>query len=97
LAVDTLRCSFQQGFDSLVVHYDSRPPTCQDYGVIFLVDNMRVTASDVTVILNQKILNEVIIVPNPVSQSTTISFSLFQSENINVNIYDITGKLVKIF
>jgi hypothetical protein len=41
--VDTLRFSFQQGFDSIVVHYDSRPPTCQDYGVIFMADNMRVT------------------------------------------------------
>ena len=43
--VDTLSCSFPQGFDSVVVHYDKRPATCQDYGVIFLADNMRVTAS----------------------------------------------------
>jgi hypothetical protein len=42
--VDVLRCSFAQGFDSVVVHYDKRPPTCQDYGVIFMADNMRVTA-----------------------------------------------------
>ncbi len=28
--VDTLSCSFPQGFDSVVVHYDSPPPTCQD-------------------------------------------------------------------
>ena len=42
--VDVLSCTFTQGFDSLVVHYDSRPPTCQDYGVIFLADNMQVTA-----------------------------------------------------
>lgn len=42
--VEVLSCSFTQGFDSLVVHYDSRPPTCQDYGVIFLADNMQVTA-----------------------------------------------------
>lgn len=42
--VDTLSCSFPQGFDSVVVHYDKRPPTCQDYGTIFLADNMRVTA-----------------------------------------------------
>jgi hypothetical protein len=41
--VDTLKCSFAQGFDSVVVHYWKRPPTCQDYGVIFLADNMRVT------------------------------------------------------
>lgn len=41
--VDTLSCSFTQGFDSVVIHYDSPPPLCQDYGVIFIVDNMRVT------------------------------------------------------
>jgi len=42
--VDTLSCSFSQGFDSVVVHYDARPPTCQDWGPIFLADDMRVTA-----------------------------------------------------
>ncbi len=41
--VDTLSCSFPQGFNSVDVHYDSHPPTCQDYGVIFLADDMRVT------------------------------------------------------
>jgi hypothetical protein len=41
--VDTLSCSFPQGFDSVVVHYDSHPPHCTDYGVIFLADDMRVT------------------------------------------------------
>ena len=41
--VDTLACSFPQGFNSVVVHYDSHPPTCQDYGVIFFADDMRVT------------------------------------------------------
>lgn len=30
------------GFDRAVVHYDHPPPTCQDYGVIFLADNMTV-------------------------------------------------------
>lgn len=40
---DTLKCSFLQGFDSVVVHYASPPPTCQDYGVIFMADNMKVT------------------------------------------------------
>lgn len=41
--VDTLRGTFPQGFDSVVVHYASPPPTCQDYGTIYLADNMRVT------------------------------------------------------
>ncbi|MBI3819431.1 MAG: hypothetical protein HY286_12115 [Planctomycetes bacterium] len=41
--VDTLSCSFPHGFNSVVIHYDKKPPTCQDYGVIFLCDDMRVT------------------------------------------------------
>jgi hypothetical protein len=41
--VDTLSCSFPQGFNSVVVHYDSPPPHCTDYGVIFLADDMRVS------------------------------------------------------
>lgn len=41
--VDTLSCTFTQGFNSVVVHYDGHPPTCSDYGVIFLADDMRVT------------------------------------------------------
>jgi hypothetical protein len=46
--VDTLACSFPQGFNSVVVHYQSHPPTCQDYGVIFLADDMRVTPAAFT-------------------------------------------------
>ncbi len=92
--VDTLRCSFPQGFDSVVVHYDSPPPTCQDYGVIYVADNMWVTALS-TSISNPGIIIEEVIIPNPVSQPTTISFSLFQSENISVSVYDITGRLIQ--
>ncbi len=40
---DTLKCSFPQGFNNVVVHYNNRPPTCQDYGVIYMADNMIVT------------------------------------------------------
>jgi hypothetical protein len=41
--VGTLGCTFVQGFDRVVVHYDAPPPTCQDYGVIFIADNMSIT------------------------------------------------------
>ncbi|HSE11690.1 MAG TPA: hypothetical protein VLB69_03555 [Rudaea sp.] len=43
----TLSLSAAQGFDHLVVHYDSPPPppAC-DYGPIFVADNMSVTPSD---------------------------------------------------
>jgi hypothetical protein len=93
--VDTLSCSFAQGFNSLVVHYDSPPPTCQDYGVIFMADNMRVTALSGVGILNQKMFIERLIIPNPVSKSTTISFVLLQSSNINVALHSLSGKLIK--
>ncbi len=92
---DTLSCSFAQGFDSVVVHYDHRPPTCQDYGVIFMADNMWVTAYT-TSISQPKPIVESLIIPNPVSQSAVITFSLLQSENIHLTIYDIAGRLIKI-
>ena len=31
------------GFNHVVVHYDARPPTCQDWGPIFMADDMNVT------------------------------------------------------
>ncbi len=55
---DTLRCSFPQGFNSVVVHYDAPPPTCQDYGIIYMADNMRVTPDITGGILTQKIFVE---------------------------------------
>lgn len=39
----TLFISVPGGFDSVVVHYDARPPTCQDWGPVFMADNMLVT------------------------------------------------------
>jgi hypothetical protein len=39
----TLSIAVPSGFNRAVVHYDARPPTCQDYGAIFLADNLTVT------------------------------------------------------
>jgi hypothetical protein len=47
---EILRCNFSQGFNSVVIHYDKRPPTCQDYGVIFMADNMRITTYHPTIV-----------------------------------------------
>jgi hypothetical protein len=41
--VSTLACAFALGFDRVVIHYDAPPPTCHDYGVIFICDNMNIT------------------------------------------------------
>jgi PEP-CTERM motif-containing protein len=41
----TLGFNSAAGFNRVVLHYDSPPPTGGDYGVIFVADNMRVTAT----------------------------------------------------
>jgi hypothetical protein len=93
---DTLSCSFAHGFDSVVVHYDSRPPTCQDYGTIFLADNMVVIpAAPTAVASNQHIYSEGSINPNPVRNSASVSFSLLYPGPVRIKIYDIRGRLVK--
>lgn len=38
-----LSISAPQGFDNVVVHYDSAPPTGGDWGPIFMADNMSVS------------------------------------------------------
>ena len=40
---ETLAFDSAQPFDNVVIHYNSRPPTCQDWGPIFMADNMQVT------------------------------------------------------
>jgi hypothetical protein len=53
---ETLAFSSPQPFDSVVVHYDARPPTCQDWGPIFMADNMEVTPAPVPMTLMDGLL-----------------------------------------
>ncbi len=89
----TLSCSFASGFDSVVVHYDSPPPTCSDYGVIFMADNMRVTPMEITGIENKN-FGVVEIFPNPATESAVISFSILQNKAYEIDLLDINGKLI---
>lgn len=96
--VDTLRCTFPQGFDSVVVHYFLPPPTCQDYGTIFVADNMRVTPlttinvsegeTPVFFKLNQNY-------PNPFNPTTKINFSVAKTSFVKIVVYDVTGREVQ--
>ena len=40
---NTLSITTTQAFNRVVVNYDAKPPTCADWGPVFLVDNMIVT------------------------------------------------------
>jgi hypothetical protein len=94
--VDTLSCSFPQGFNRVVVHYDSHPPTCQDYGTIFMADNMRITPY-VTGISESEITETFTLkqnYPNPFNPNTTISYQLRTKSNVTLKVFDLNGKEV---
>lgn len=93
--VDTLRCSFPQGFDSVVVHYLLPPPTCADYGVIYMADNMRVTPIPSGIISEGGEIPGMFTLsqnyPNPFNPSTDIPFSLTKDEYVELKVYDAAG------
>lgn len=98
--VDTLRCSFPQGFDSVVIHYLYHPPTCQDYGTIFIADNMRVTSIPLGIV---KYNNEIPMnfkleqnYPNPFNPETTIKFQNPDNNFSSLKLYDACGRECKL-
>ncbi len=98
--VDTLRCSFPQGFDSVVIHYLYPPPTCQDYGVIFIADNMRITSIPMGIVkynnenpFNYKLEQNY---PNPFNPETTIKFQIPENNFCSLKLFDACGREIKL-
>ncbi|TBX70180.1 T9SS type A sorting domain-containing protein [Flavobacterium silvisoli] len=90
----TLSCSFPAGFNNVIVHYASHPPTCQDYGVIFMADNMQVTPINMAVISHNDVSGAGILSPNPITQDTVLSFYLEETSPITVTLFDLSGKAI---
>jgi hypothetical protein len=94
--VDTLMYSYASGFDSVVIHYQHVPLTCQDYGVVMLFDNMTVTP-----IITGITKNEIPVgfglkqnYPNPFNPSTRINYQIPKQGMVTLKVYDITGNEV---
>ena len=49
---NTLSITTTQAFNNVVVHYATRPPTCQNWGPIFMADNMTVTPMPPIILAN---------------------------------------------
>jgi hypothetical protein len=93
----TLTFGSTQSFNRVVVHYDAPPPTCQDYGVIFMADNMIVTVAGnpATVAGIERGAMVPVISPNPFGGETTIRFGLFHTAAASVTVHDLQGRLVR--
>jgi len=79
---EILRFSSVQSFNKVVVHYDARP-ACQDYGPIFMADNMVVEpAAEIPIAptLQISILNDLVQLWWP---TNAIGFELKESQNLS--------------
>jgi len=75
--------SSTQGFDNVVIHYDARP-ACQDYGPIFMADNMTVTPAPPAILLTNpaKLTNGVF--QFGFTNTPGASFSVFGAANLSL-------------
>ena len=65
-------------------------------GTIFFVDDLSLTGTATGVEDNSRVLSYKIEqnYPNPFNPSTTIRYSIPEADNVTINIFDITGKLI---
>tara|TARA_B100001287_G_scaffold275587_1_gene283655 strand:+ start:24829 stop:27921 length:3093 start_codon:yes stop_codon:yes gene_type:complete len=61
---------------------------------IWRTDNLLSVAEPIDYI-NQKTINELTLFPNPVKDITNLSFMLDKGSDISIQVYDLTGKIVK--
>lgn len=92
----TLSISVVDGFDAVVVHYDAPPPTCQDYGMIFLADNMLVTVAPWSAAdpLAPPSL-ALAAFPNPFAGETQLRFGVARGGALRAAIYDLAGRCLR--
>ena len=71
------------------------------YKVVLTTSNGVSTAKDSTNIIisvvgvaNTKLMNQLVLYPNPVNSNATLAFNLMQSAKLSVNVLDINGRTI---
>lgn len=85
-------------FNQVVIHYDSPPPTCQDWAPVFSVDNMVVTVAPPATPVGDPgpgLRLAPTVAPNPFTGRTTVSFSMVRAGSVTVTVHDLRGHLVR--
>jgi len=95
----TLSIVAPTGFNSVVVHWDAPGTLCQDYGPIFLADNVTVTRAAPPAGVGDGVSRGVQRLsgpaPNPFEGATTIRFDLPKAGVVRMSVYDLSGRLVR--
>jgi hypothetical protein len=95
----TLSIAVPAGFNGVVVHWDAPGSLCQDYGPIFFADNVTVTRAAPPVAVGDRVGGGLLSLeppsPNPFERSTTIRFQLPWTADVQLKIYDVSGRLVR--
>lgn len=95
----TLSIAVPAGFNHVVVHWDAPGTLCQDYGPIFLADNVTVTRAAPPAAVDDwgsrgaRQLHPP--APNPFQVATRIRFALPVAGRVGLNVYDMAGRLVR--
>lgn len=95
----TLSIAVPGGFDSAVVHWDHMNPGCGDYAPIFLADVVTVIRDSTQAGAPEPPAPGPATLaapaPNPFDRSTTIRFTLPAAGPARIDVYDLSGRLVR--
>lgn len=94
----TLFIADTNGFDNVVVHWEAPGLGCQNYGPIFLADNVTVTRS-----IDPGGVNDIASIrprlfapaPNPFQRSASIRYELQRASDVRLDVYDLAGRRVR--
>lgn len=87
---ETIDMSAYDGASELVVRFTA----VADFGNNMYIDNINITGTFVSAVEDAIVESNVSVFPNPASSTVNVGFSMVKANNVSVQVYDVTGKLV---